>query len=199
MRARSAYMTSLVTTGILLAGTLILLGVVGALVVFHAWPQPSSRPPVGVGLRPRSPSVSFASFRTAAHIYHVDTVAPRRTPAPVPTAGLVKVTGPTAGVPLAVVAPGGLSTGPQPITGGPDQPASTASRDARSSPAPPRGHASPARGAPAPTPLEGPADTGMRIVGDVSPTAADLLAGALDAGPSQAPELGVGIPLPGVR
>jgi hypothetical protein len=39
MRARAAYIRSLGTTSILVAASLLMLGVVGALVGFHGWPQ----------------------------------------------------------------------------------------------------------------------------------------------------------------
>src|SRR2546423_14397787 len=68
MRARAAYISSLGTTGILVASALLMLGMVSAIVAFNGWPAgavgagvesgplQATHPARGVSVAPRAPS-----------------------------------------------------------------------------------------------------------------------------------------------
>ena len=98
MRARAAYISSIGTTGILVAAALLMLALVSALVAFHAWPGGTSDSvasvpvPAAAGSSDGLGTVRTVKTRRVA----VKRVAPAHRAAPdrrpVTAAGLVKVT-----------------------------------------------------------------------------------------------------------
>jgi hypothetical protein len=162
MRARAAYIRSLGTTGILVVAALLMLGVVGALVGFHGWPQGAVGETVpSVPLKPApEPVLSVVrEVHKAPAVTREARVLGDRTA----TAGLVKqvpVSSPRPiGYPVAV-APGEVA----PTTGVQQPPTAAHNPDA---PAPPS-----APSAPTPPPAPGPREVEAlltQLLGTVPP------------------------------
>jgi hypothetical protein len=121
MRARAAYIRSLGTTGILLLAAILLLGVVGALVGFHRWPDGAVGQTVPtVPVKPSQEGrLRLVRSESAQRVSTQDLVkaSPRAS-----TAGLVKVvpvsTPGSGGTPLAVT-PGHVAPGTPPADAAP--------------------------------------------------------------------------------
>jgi hypothetical protein len=90
MRARAAYIRSLGTTSILVAAALLMLGVVGALVGFHGWPDGAvgeTVPSVPLAPSPQPVLNAVRDVSTAPTGVHKGSASAHRAS----TAGLVKV------------------------------------------------------------------------------------------------------------
>src|SRR4051812_31591682 len=142
MRTRAAYIRSFGTTGILVLAAVLLLGVVGALVGFHRWPdgavgQTVPTVPVRPAQEPAFHLVRSTSVHKASTRHLVKT-----TSAPASAAGLVKVvpvsTPVSVGSPV-TVAPGQVAPVSAPAPAAPQHP--TSHRGHRSPPVTPAGPA----------------------------------------------------------
>src|SRR5258707_8578078 len=78
MRATKAYIASLGTTGVLLAASILMLAVVGALVAFDAWPGAS----VATRVKPLLLTERPAAIRVSARSLAASATPARRTAAP---------------------------------------------------------------------------------------------------------------------
>src|SRR3954471_1395227 len=135
MRARAAYIRSLGTTSILVVAAFLMLGVVGALVGFHGWPEGAGGetvPSVPVKRAPEPVVSVVREVHKAPAVTREARVLGDRTA----TAGLVKqvaVSSPRPiGYPLAV-APGQVA----PTTGGHQPPTAAHNPDAPAAPSAP--------------------------------------------------------------
>jgi hypothetical protein len=147
MRARAAYIRSLGTTSILVAASLLMLGVVGALVGFHGWPEGAVGETVpSVALKP-APQPVLSAVRTVRKAPEVTRVVKARANSRTAgTAGLVKV------VPVSSPQPIGLPVGFEPghVAPNSDTP-----------PPPAAAHHEPAPTAPVPPGSPAPPDVGQ--------------------------------------
>jgi hypothetical protein len=163
MRARAAYISSLGTTGILLAAAVLMLAIVSALVAFRAWPGGAGDSVAAVPVVPRAGTpaalTQVRSVRAPKRVVTrtVSRVVPKRTVARAPSAtGLVKTTVVHGGtIDLVKVPPGIHMTFPtQPTT----PPTTPSTPDRRDVPVPPTDPSSPlpdlSHGGPGPEDVE---------------------------------------------
>jgi hypothetical protein len=179
MRARAAYISSLGTTGILVAAALMMLALVSALVGFRGWPGGTSDSIASVPIASSTSApaaltqVRRVSVRVPAH--PVALRAERTTPRPVraaaTTAGLVKTETAEAAPPHVVKVPRGVEM-TLPPTGRPTVPVAPQSDPAAPPPGveppgeqPPSIIPSPPQGGPAPDDVQGVVDQVVPLPG----------------------------------
>jgi hypothetical protein len=173
MRPRSAYISSLGTTAILVAAALLMLAVVGAIVAFRGWPGGEAG--ASVQSVPLAPPTASAQVALVRPVTRAPTAVERLTRAAIPaatrklsTVGLVKqVSSSRAGPGLVLVpANGSPMRGSAPPPGGPNVPPSG---PAGPLPDPPSGGPLPPAGGgfdPAlPVPIPGSPPSGSQLTG----------------------------------
>ncbi len=178
MRARAAYISSFVTTGIVVTGALLMLALAGALVVFHAWPQGSGGPPVapvGVASASGGPATAFVSYlppavsvrsRPGPTAQSLSLAARPPAPAPASAAGLLKVDG------TAPAVQGGTTAAPSPSSDPRPRPAGRPVRVSQQAPVP-------VAGAPSPREVVTAVESnGVEVVSQVSPQGGQALGSA---------------------